>query len=38
VRTGEKEKAIQFLRKTRRMTRSEASSRVAGIAADLGMK
>lgn len=38
VRTGEKEKAIRFLQKTRRMTRSEASSRVASIAADLGMK
>ena len=38
VRLGEKEEAIQFLRKTRRMTRSEASRRVSEIAADLGMK
>jgi hypothetical protein len=38
VRLGEKERAIQFLRKTRRMTRSEASRRVSEIAADLGMK
>ena len=38
VRTGEKEMALQFLQKTRRMTRSEALRRVSEIAADLGMK
>jgi hypothetical protein len=38
VRTGERAKAIQFLRETRRMSRDEASRRVAQIAAELGMK
>jgi hypothetical protein len=38
VRTGERPKAIQFLRETRRMSRSEASARVAQIAVELGMK
>jgi hypothetical protein len=38
VRTGQKEKAIRFLQDTRRMTRDEASKRVAQIAAALGMK
>ena len=38
VRTGQKEKAIQFLQKTRRMTGSEASRRVSEIAVELGMK
>ena len=38
VRTGQKDKAIRFLQETRRMTRSEASKRVAQIAAELGMK
>ena len=38
VRTGKREKAIRFLQETRRMTRNEASKRVAEIAAELGMK
>jgi len=38
VRTGERAKAIQFLRETRGMSRSEASKRVGQIAAELGMK
>ena len=38
VRTGERAKAIQFLRETRRMSRDEASKKVAQIAAELGMK
>jgi hypothetical protein len=38
VRTGQKDKAIRFLQNTRRMTRNEASKRVAQIAAELGMK
>ena len=38
VRTGEKEKAIRFLQETRRMTNNEAAKRVAGVAAELGMK
>src|SRR5919202_63892 len=38
VRTGQKDKAIRFLQATRRMTRSEASERVAQIAAELGMQ
>jgi hypothetical protein len=38
VRTGEKAKAIRFLRETRRMSRNEALKRVAQIAAELGMK
>jgi hypothetical protein len=38
VRTGEREKAIRFLQETRRIPRSEASNRVAEIAAELGMK
>ena len=38
VRTGQKDKAIRFLRETRRMTRQEASRRVAQAAAELGMK
>jgi hypothetical protein len=38
VRTGEKEKAIRFLRETRRMTRSEAAKRVQKVAAELGLK
>jgi hypothetical protein len=37
VRTGQKERAIRFLRKTRRMARKEALKRVAQIAAELGM-
>jgi hypothetical protein len=38
VRTGQRGKAIRFLQDTRRMIRSEASKRVAQIAAELGMK
>jgi len=38
VRTGQRDKAIRFLQDTRRMTRSEASKRVAQITAELGMK
>jgi hypothetical protein len=38
VRTGQKAKAIRFLQDTRRMPRSEASKRVAQLAAELGMK
>src|SRR5436305_5746723 len=38
VRTGQKDKAIRFLQDTRRMTRREASKRVAQVAAELGMR
>jgi hypothetical protein len=38
VRTGQKGKAIRFLQQTRRLTRKEASKRVAQVAAELGMK
>ena len=38
VRTGKKAEAIHFLQETRRMSRKEASRRVAQIAAELGMK
>ena len=37
VRSGEREKAMQFLGKTRRMPRNEASRRVAAVAAELGL-
>ena len=37
VRTGQKDKAIRFLRETRRMARKEALKRVAQAAAELGM-
>lgn len=37
VRTGDTEKAIQFLQETRRMSHSEAAKKVAAIAAELGM-
>jgi len=36
VRTGEREKAIQFLRETRRMSRNEAMQKVLAVAAELG--
>ncbi len=36
VRTGMKEEAIRFLQETRRMTRKDASKRVAEIAVELG--
>jgi hypothetical protein len=38
VRTGQRDKAVRFLQDTRRLTRSEASKRVAQVAAELGMK
>jgi hypothetical protein len=38
VRTGKKEEAIRFLQDTRQMTRNQAVTRVAQIAAELGMK
>lgn len=38
VRTGENEKAIRFLQETRRLSRKEASGRVAQIAAEWGMR
>jgi hypothetical protein len=38
VRTGQRDKAVRFLKDTRRMTRKEALKRVAQIAAELGMK
>jgi hypothetical protein len=38
VSTGAKAKAIRFLQKTRRMSRNDASTRVAQIAAELGMR
>jgi hypothetical protein len=38
VRTGQRDKAIRFLQDTRRMTRSEASERVAQVVAELGMR
>ena len=38
VRTGQKDRAIRFLRKTRRLARKEALRRVAQVAAELGMK
>ncbi len=37
VRTGEREKAIQFLRETRHMSSNEAARRVAEVAAELGI-
>ena len=38
VRTGEREKAIRFLQETRGMSNEEAAKRVAGVAAELGLK
>jgi hypothetical protein len=37
VRTGARREAIQFLQKTRKMSRSEAAKRVAKVAAKLGI-
>lgn len=37
VRTGESEKAIQFLQDTRRMSRTDAVKQVKKIASDLGL-
>ncbi len=36
VKTGEREKAIQFLQETRHMSRTEAAERVSGLAAIFG--
>ncbi len=38
VRAGEREKAIQFLLETRRMSRNDATKKVVAIAAELGIK
>ena len=38
VRTGAREKAIQFLRETRRMSRNDAAKKVLAVAAELGIK
>jgi len=38
VRTGEREKAIQFLQETRRISRNAAAKQVAKVTAELGMK
>ena len=37
VRTGARQKAIQFLQETRKLSRSEAAKRVAKVASDLGL-
>ncbi len=37
VRTGERQKAIQFLQETRKISRTEATKRVTKIAAELGI-
>ena len=37
VRTGEREKAIQFLRETRRMSRNDAMKKVLAVAVELGI-
>jgi len=37
VRTGAREKAIQFLRETRRMSRNDAAKKVLAVAAELGI-
>jgi hypothetical protein len=37
VRTGEREKAIQFLGETRRMSRNDAAKKVLAVAAELGI-
>jgi hypothetical protein len=38
VRTGKKEEAIRFLQETRRMSRKEATKKVAVVAAELGAR
>jgi len=38
VRMGEREKAIRFLQETRGMSNKQAANRVAGVAAELGMR
>ena len=37
VRTGRQEKAIQFLKETRRMSRTDAAKKVLAVAAELGI-
>ena len=37
VRTGEREKAIQFLQETRRMSRKEAAKKASAVAVELGI-
>ena len=37
VRAGEREKAMQFLRETRRMSRNDAAKKVLAVAAELGI-
>ena len=37
VRTGERKRAIRFLQKTRKLSRTEAAQQVTKIASDLGM-
>jgi hypothetical protein len=37
VRTGAREKAIQFLQETRRMSRNDAAKKVASVAAQFGL-
>jgi hypothetical protein len=37
VRTGERAKAIQFLRETRRMSSDKATQKVLAVAAELGI-
>ena len=37
VRTGEREKAVQFLRETHRMSRKDAAKKVVAVAAELGI-
>ena len=37
VRSGEREKAIQFVQETRRISRSDAARKVAAVAAELGI-
>jgi len=38
VRKGEREKAIQFLRETRGMSRNDAAKKVVAVAAELGIR
>jgi hypothetical protein len=38
VRIGDREQAIRFLQETRGMSNKEAAKRVAGVAAELGLK
>lgn len=38
VKTGEREKAIQFLQETRRLSRKDAANKVVVVAAELGIR